>query len=112
MVKVNQPARGGMTDVARFDSGDMIRAFTASDYSIMTAFTGTNGLRMVGSAGRQWCPGLWRHAMTRLAGVRGVNVVRSFAAGNGTVMTTDAGANDLCMIHVGRRNRYPGCGSG
>lgn len=45
--------------------------------------------------------------MARGTTISGVNVIAGFAREQCVVMTTDARANDMCMIDIRRRHRYP-----
>ena len=40
--------------------------------------------------------------MTRIAYLGGINMIYTFAAGNGAIVATGAGTGDLRVIHVGR----------
>lgn len=47
--------------------------------------------------------------MTRVARIRGVNVVYRFTRCNGSIMTAGTGANDLRVIDVSTGDWCPGC---
>lgn len=51
MVKVNQPAIGGMTDIAGLRSHHMVNTHTTSDDTIVATLTGANHLGMVSCTG-------------------------------------------------------------
>lgn len=46
--------------------------------------------------------------MTGVTRVGGIDMIRIFTAGDRAVMTADASANDMGMIHVCREHRHPG----
>ena len=56
-----------------------------------------------------WTDGYPRSAdMTRFTQICGVQVILAFAGRANAVMTTETGANCLCMIYRTGNNRHPG----
>ena len=67
----------------------------------------TNNFVMIDCARCDRRPGDRPRLMARGTTISGVNVIAGFAREQCVVMTTDARANDMCMIDIRRRHRYP-----
>ena len=73
----------------------------------MTTGTNTKYFRMINGARRHRHPRGWSRLMTGLTYIRGSNVTRAFARRCIAIVTTDATANNLCMIHISVCYRNP-----
>lgn len=97
-----------MAGIALVAAANMVGALTTGQGAIMTTDTGTNHLRVVNGVCRNGNPWRGTRGMTGIALLRAINMTRSFATGNDSVMTTGAGANHLPMIDCGVGNWHPG----
>jgi len=77
----------------------MARAFTLRRHIIMTAGTHTKNFVMIHRAIRHRRPGCWTRLMTRVAGVCGIDVVRTFAGRHDAIVTARAATDNLRVIH-------------
>ena len=87
----------------------MIAGFALRDTVIVTTDAGSNHLGMINGTGlnrRKWD---WPRLMAGVTGVGGINVISRFTDCHCSVVTTETGANDLCMIYCVRRDGCPGC---
>ena len=105
MIKRHQPVVGVMTAITSQRGLDMVLPLTGCNNTVVTAFTGPKGLRVVNSGYRY--PGVV--SMASVTGVGCGNMTIIFTAGSCTVMTALACSLHLGMIHLRGRNPRTYC---
>jgi len=84
----NQPVRCGVADIAGVRSGNMISSFSGRDDSVMTAFTGTDDLRVIHQRIHR-APE--RRVMAGLAKIAAIDMTGPFTCRACTFMTVKTG---------------------
>ena len=85
----------------------MVTGFALGNTVVVTAGAGTNNLCMVNIARLYRRKGCRARIMTGITGVGAVNMVAWFTNRCCSIVTTETGTNDLCMIHSTGRYRRP-----
>ena len=98
----------GMTGIAIIRRSDMRCAFTGCDRSIMAANTTTRNFIVIYVGRRDRLPWCWPDGMTGIAIIRRSDMRCPFTAGDGSIVTTDAGTDDLRVIYCSWLNGCPG----
>ena len=101
------PCAYGMTGIALRGSCNVCRAFARCYCIVMTTTAHTKNFIVINSIVGDRYPRCWCRLMTGFAHISSCNVGRTLAAGDRTVVTTETGANHLCMINCSRCNRRP-----
>lgn len=96
-----------MAVITAVTAGDVGRILSGRDSTVVAARAGTDDLCVVNPVGGQ--PD--HNIMAILTDIAGCNVVRRFAGGIGTVVTTAAVAHDAVVLKH-RRNPAVGCMTG
>jgi len=64
---------------------------------------------MINRTRLHWRPRGRSRLVTRIARIRGIDMVGALAGRNRTIVTTDTRANDFVMVHCITRHGLPGC---
>jgi len=86
----------------------MVGALASGNHIVMTAGTNTQHLIMVHGIVRHRYPGCRAGLVTRVAGIRGIDVISTFAGGNRSVVATRTRTDNLRMINGAWLNGRPG----
>ena len=96
-----------MAGFADIGGVNMIRGFARSYRAVMTTDTGAHDFVVIYVGIGYRCPGGRTGCMAGFTRVAGINVCCTTAAGDDSVVTTDAGSNHLRVINRSRRDRRP-----
>ena len=88
-----------MTCLAIVCRVDMVGTHATRHYAVMTTHTRTNHLAMINVRRQNRSPRCWTDGMASITLITTINVIRAFPGSERTVMTTNACANNLRMIH-------------
>ena len=98
-----------MTGIAVICGVRMVTWFALRNHVVVATCTGANHLGVVNGAGLNRGKRYWPRLMTGIACICRVNMVARLTNCNRAVMTTEAGANHLCVINRVAGHRCPAC---
>ena len=103
---------GLVTGIAKIGRLYVQGRLARGDNTVMTTDTGTVNLGMVYRGRCNGSPGRRSGLMTGIAAIGGCNMIGCFTRGRHSIMTGDACANNLCVIHCRGNQWHPGYGTG
>ncbi len=98
-----------MAGITLIGAVNVIGSFTAGNGAVMAADAGTNDFGVIHRGRCNRHPRIGPRQMTGIADIRGINVRCTHTGRNHAIMATDAGADDLAMIHRGSGYGCPQC---
>ena len=97
-----------MAGITFFGGVEMVCVFAGGDGAIMATGANANDFIVIYIGRRDRLPGGWSDGMTGIAIIRRSDMRCPFTAGDGSIVTTDAGTDDLRVIYCNWLNGCPG----